>query len=98
MCLNKWHDKLMRQSIISNEYISNISIGLFLNKPTYLTSFFNYIAIVVISSMSTIIFILSITCVYDGAGKSFHKLKVFESNYSNHPHKITDSMRHLRHR
>ena len=41
---------------------------------------------------------MSVICVYDRAGKSFHRLKLFEFNYKHHPHKVSETVRQLRHR
>lgn len=42
--------------------------------------------------------VLSIICVYDGSGKKFHRLRLFEFKYKKYPDNISDSLRHLRHR
>ena len=77
--------------MLINTYVPSDSI----KKNLYVSFFIK--AIVAVASSLILVLLLSIFCVYDHAGKSFHRLKVFEFNYKKHPNRISDSMRQLRH-
>lgn len=57
-----------------------------------------YKVIVIVSSILIVLLILSITCVYDRAGKSFYQLKMIESRYRKDPLNMDAQMRNLKHR
>jgi hypothetical protein len=90
-CLVNWYDNKMRNSIVC-EFIFVIK-----KNGTIRFSFFLK-AIVIGNSIGIGIFLCSILCVYDGAGKSFNKLKIFESQYRRHPSNSTEFARNLIHR
>ena len=57
-----------------------------------------FVAIVIGNSFLILVFLISIACVYDRAGKSFNELKLFERQYRRHPSKSNESARNLIHR